>query len=174
MQNRCLDPDLQLNWGSFSTDVRLRQYPSLSDTSLWCPWRRRLWRRSRTPGGPLRQAVRLSSCPDRPALSWPDRDLEANLQPEGKGRLVWNAPARLPVFRPMANQRSISSSRQAPAPKATALPQPRASLFDPPTYVRKSPLRQGELCSRLTFISSCVLAVILAALKPVSPKTIEV
>jgi hypothetical protein len=51
-------------------------------------------------------------------------------------------------------------------------------LFDPPTYVRKSPLRQGELCSRLTFISSCVLAVILAvilaALKPVSPKTIEV
>jgi hypothetical protein len=53
--------------------------------------------------------------------------------------------------------------------KAPALLQPAASLFDPPTYVRKSPLRQCELCSRLTIISSFVVAM----LEPVSPETIK-
>src|ERR1700722_2060 len=169
-QNRCLDPHLRLNWGSFSTDVRLRQYPA-SGTSWRRPWRRRLWRRAAAPAGPARRAVRLSSCRARPARWWADRAREVTLQPGGRGRLVFQVC--LPMFRPMANRRSVPSSCRPPALTAPALPRPRASLCDPPTYVRKSRLRQEELCSRLTFISSAYLINVVAALEPVSPKTIK-
>jgi hypothetical protein len=50
----------------------------------------------------------------------------------------------------------MSRSRRARAPKATAR-QPQPPLFfDPPTLVRKSPLRLTELYSRLMLISSVV------------------
>src|ERR1700689_667037 len=146
VQNRRLDPDFRLNWGSFSTDVRWRQYPS-SDTSWWrpcwwCPWRPRLWGPWWPPDDPARRAVRPSSCPDRPAPSWPRPGLEANLQPEDKGRPVSRARPR--SSRPLADPQSVSSSRQAPAPIAPALPRPGASLFDPATYVSKSPTPSGR------------------------------
>src|ERR1700676_474950 len=126
----------------------------------WPPW---------TPGGRARQSALSRSWPAPPALAQPRRDPVANHGLEGSRRLPSRAQARQPVCRPAADRRSNSSNRRGPAPTAAVLPRPTPLFLDAPTFVRKSPFRQGALHSRLTLISSTIAV----ALKPLSPETIK-